>query len=178
MKILKNLFRTLILAIPLCILLHSNSFAMTQAEAGNYIASYAMNFYNSSLALMVVYDKDYHIDDPASWQRRATQVNSGRPWESGQYVLECVGFSSMVIKQATGLTSDAGDVEDGRNGFIMPNVNDDTTFEQVSDMQPGDILTNSHHVMVYVGNGMIVHCDGGYKNRSRSFKLSNSRKLW
>lgn len=171
MKILKNLFRILILAIPLCILLHSNSFAMTQAEAGNYIASYAMNFYNSSLAPMVEYDVGYVSSDPASWQRRATQVNSGKPWESGKYVLECVGFSTMVIKQATGLTSDAGNVEDGRCGFVVPNENLDSTFEQVSDMQPGDILTNSHHVMVYVGNGMIVHCSGSGPKRLWGLKI-------
>lgn len=138
MKILKNLFRILILAIPLCILLHSNSFAMTQAEAGNYIASYAMNFYNSSLAPMVKYDEDFNTGDPDSCQRRASQVNSGRPWDSGLYLLECTGFETMVIKQAIGLQSTDGGVENGSSGFVAPTRWGayDELFEIVEDMQP------------------------------------------
>ena len=157
MKILKNLFRILILTIPLCILLHSNSFAMTQEEAGNYIANWAIDFYNKHAG-----DVHYNTDE----EPRAYCIRSVEPWpDTGAYELDCVGFVNMVVVQATGLPGDnlryapiRAAVWPGRFGG---SAEEDGKFEKVTgELQRGDILRNYHHVMVYVGNGMIIHCDG------------------
>ncbi len=159
MKVLKNLFRILILAIPLCILLHSNSFAMTQEEAGNYIANWAIDFYNKHAG-----DVHYNTDD----ESRAYCIRSVEPWpDTGAYELDCVGFVNMVVVQSTGLPGDQFRYAP-ITAVVWPSnqsgeaVEDDGNFERVTgELQRGDILRNSHHVMVYVGNGMIIHCDGG-----------------
>lgn len=129
MKILKNLFRILILTIPLCILLHSNSFAMTQEEAGKYIASYAMNFYNQ---------RGENVQYEYNVAARAYSANTGQPWEDGIYRVECTGFVSMVIKQSIGLQSTDGGVENGSCGFVAPTKYGayDELFEIVEDLQP------------------------------------------
>ena len=162
MEIKKIAIRILLILIPiLCILLPTKVSAMTSKEAGEYIGNYAINFDNSSKADLVMYDKYYSVENPADWEKRAHIVNTGTVWPAtGRYDLECVGFVSMVIKQSIGLMSDDGSVERGSSGYMAPGYAPDSQFEVVTNLQKGDILANSHHVMVYVGGGMIVHCSG------------------
>lgn len=156
MKIKKIAVKIILILIPiLCILLPSEVSAMSQEEAGTYIARYAMNFYNDKGELV-----NYEVD----YTKRNYCVNTGKPWEAtGTYDIDCVGFVALVIKQSIHLQSDDGTVENGGNGYVVPTQwASDTQFEVVYDLKPGDILANYHHVMIYVGGGMIVHCDGGH----------------
>lgn len=161
MKTIKKI--AVIFAIVICILLlkQDESYAMTQEEAGSYIASYAINFCNNKGGKTVY---EY------SPSQRKHSIMTGQPSSDGIYHLECAGFASMVVKQSINVESPGGIVENG-NGkrvFFEPSSDmaDWEIFERVEgELKPGDILANTHHIMVYVGNNMIVHCDGhGYQN--------------
>ena len=172
-NIKKILFILLFFSLIICILSPTKVSAMNQKEAGEYIANYAMNFYNSSNAGLVQYFKGFNYNLASHCAIRAHIVNTGTAWTgTGRYDLECVGFVSMVIKQSIGLVSPDGGVENGSSGFVAPQGYYPELFEPVSTLQKGDILKNDHHVMIYVGDGMIVHCDGGHgKDRApRSIK--------
>lgn len=165
MKIKKIAIRILLILIPiLCILLPSKVSAMSQEEAGECIAKYAINFARQNGS-----QTEYYNYDAA---KRYYSVMTGKPNpETNTYVLECSSFASMVLKQSIGLKSPDGAVENN-NGTSMfwdslhgsyptsehyyPEL-----FDIVEgDLKQGDILVNNHHVMVYVGNNSIVHCDG------------------
>lgn len=161
-KILKL---NILLAIILCILCLSKSevFSMSQEEAGKHIANYAINFWEKH-ASQVVYSMD-----------RSEAIN-GYPKSDGRYYMDCVGFSAMVINQALpefkgqGRPSICGTHKDDSNQFWWPDLaecvvdrlyqNDIAKLAQEGKLMPGDIIANWHHVMVYVGNGKIIHCIG------------------
>lgn len=166
MKNKKIVIRILLILISiLCILLPTKVSAMSQEEAGETIAKYAVNFYNNEEKRnLVIY---YGGDD--LYTRRGYSTRTGLPWEgSGTYDLDCMGFLSMVVRQATGVIEP--DVESGASSYIWPTKyggNDKPHIIEVvqGELQPGDLLANSHHVMIYVGGGMVVHCAGHYRRK-------------
>ena len=154
----------LILIFILCILLPTKVSAMSQEEAGVCIAKYAINFARQNGSRTQYYNYDA--------AKRYYSVMTGQPNpDTNTYVLECSSFASMVLKQSIGLTSPDGAVENnnGRSMFWDSLHGAYPTSEHYypelfdivqGDLKQGDILVNDHHVMVYVGNNSIVHCDG------------------
>ena len=147
-----------LLAIVICILLlkQNNSYAMTQEEAGRYIGSYAKNFVEKCAN-----ETMYMCHVPGANDARAAAYNLQK-YSNGYYGMDCVGFVSMVIHQSIGL-DDEPNVRDGSSGFIVPtdctnNWYSTCCFEEVSDLKVGDIVANGHHVMIYIGDGMIADC--------------------
>ena len=108
MKIKKIAIRILLILIPiLCILLPSKVSAMSQAEAGQYIANYAINFFNTRGHLVEYYSTGNFMET------RGYSTRTGEPWYStGTYMLDCMGFLSMVVRQSTGVISQP--IEEGR----------------------------------------------------------------
>lgn len=166
---MKRIRKILILiAITICILLLSENKvqAMTQEEAGAWIATYAKNY-------MLNYGSICEYDCDSGYQDRRGDAYKGIKQPDGMLHMDCVGFVSIVLHGAIGL--DDPQVSSGQYGFIAPDdgsVNYDPEFEEIpfsmSAIKEGDILANYHHVMVYVGNGEIVHCDGhGDENNGR-----------
>lgn len=158
-------------------------YAMTQKQIGEVIATFAINFQKSPKGGgLCTYDTR---GGNTLYAERSGTYN-GTPNSEGLFRLECVGWVSMCIHLSTGL--DHPGVSSGYNGFIMPtscyNHNSTTDyFERVQGaLQPGDILVNSHHVMVYVGkiNGedRIVHSAGTplYNNTFEEYAASNYDK--
>lgn len=165
MKIKKIAIRIILILISiLCILLPAKVSAMSQEEAGECIAKYAINFARQNGS-----KTEYYNYDAA---KRYYSVMTGQPNpDTNTYVLECSSFASMVLKQSIGLKSPDGAVENN-NGTSMfwdslhgayPSSKHyyPELFDIVQgELKQGDILVNDHHVMVYVGNNSIVHCDG------------------
>lgn len=132
--------------------------ALTQEEAGKYIAEFSINYY-----------KDYGTQTTYSWnpQQRAaacrgekTSGIAGAPTPykfDNYYAVDCVGWVSMAIYQSLKIYY-PGIVDTGATGYVVPtkygnNYKPDIMEEVTGQpLKPGDILANSHHVMVYVGN--------------------------
>ncbi len=182
MKIKKIAIRIILILISiLCILLPAKVSAMSQEEAGECIAKYAINFARQNGS-----KTEYYNYDAA---KRYYSVMTGQPNpDTNTYVLECSSFASMVLKQSIGLKSPDGAVENN-NGTSMfwdslhgayPSSKHyyPELFDIVQgELKQGDILVNDHHVMVYVGNNSIVHCDGrgaGIGQGAISFESINS----
>ena len=116
MKNKKIAIRILLILISiLCILLPTKVSAMSQAEAGQYIANYARNFFYSKGDLVNYFDGD----NDELYRRRGYSTRTGQPWEgSGMYDLDCMGFLSLVVRQSTGIIE--SDVESGGSSYIWP----------------------------------------------------------
>ena len=140
-----------------------------QQEAGRYIASFASNFWNSRRN-EVTYDHDLSISDGTYWRRDVDHGLTGNKLD-GQYLyLECTGWCNFAVYNALHLQD--SDVLDGSNGYALPLDCDynSASFYQVTRglsqsqvqnyAQPGDIIANRHHVMIYAGDGIIIHSDG------------------
>lgn len=159
----------LILISMLCILLPTKVSAMSQAEAGQYIANYAINFFNSRG------DATKYYADGNFMETRGYSTQTGEPWpDTNMYMFDCMGFLSMVVRQSTGVIID--NIDSGLTSYIWPSGLDKgedpsnrMIVEKVTsgDLQPGDLIRNSHHVMIFVGEGKIIHCDGGVLNGNR-----------
>ena len=165
MKNKKIAIRILLILISiLCILLPTKVSAMSQEEAGECIAKYAINFARQNGSRTEYYNYDA--------AKRYYSVMTGQPNpNTNTYVLECSSFASMVLKQSIGLKSPDGAVENNNGSSMFWDSLDGSyptsehyypeLFDIVQgDLKQGDILVNDHHVMVYVGNNSIVHCDG------------------
>lgn len=147
---------------------------VSKAEAGQFIAEFAINFYKEYSSEVEYYDcNDIYV---LAGVRKYPYNGEKDPNGNGKYRMDCVGWVSMNIHQATGLDHDG--ISNGNNGFIMPwtctergtgtgvgacavNWFEGYQYGSMDELMPGDILNNSHHVMTYVGNGKIVHCAYG-----------------
>lgn len=167
MKNKKIAIRILLILISiLCILLPTKVSAMSQAEAGQYIANYAKNFFNTRGSATRYYA------DGNFMETRGYSTRTGEPWPyTKTYLFDCMGFLSMVVRQSTGVIID--NIDSGATSYIWPSGIDEgedpsnrMIVEKVTsgELQPGDLIRNSHHVMIYVGEGKIIHCDGGEYN--------------
>lgn len=156
---LKNKLIISVLVFACIVILNLNPVqALTQEEAGQYIAEFSINYYN-----------DYGDQTTYSWnyaQRAAacrgekTSGMAGAPtpyYFENYYAVDCVGWVSMAIYQSLKI-SYPGINDTGYTGYVVPtkyannyktDIMEDVTGQA---LKPGDILANSHHVMVYVGN--------------------------
>lgn len=144
-----------ILCIAMLIILFSSNLKVNAAvsveEAGAAIASFAIDFYNK-YGERVHYKIDYDLRGQAY---REETVGS-----MAAYYMDCVGWVSYAIHHATGL--DNAGARAGTGSFVAPTrygpPGSDFVDVTGQELQPGDIMANSHHVMIYVGNNMMVHC--------------------
>lgn len=165
----KNMkYKLLILCSLICVYIFfpSQLYAMSQKEIGEAIATFALNFQKAPDGGQTwTYDWDAYA---------RSQAYHGKKMGDGTYHADCVGWVSMCLHQSIGL--DAPNVSDGSCGFVVPTIYSqnysgfgsvivDVTGQQ---LMPGDILQNSHHVMIYVGNiggeDRIVHSVGSPLN--------------
>lgn len=130
--------------------------AVTQEEAGAAIASFAIDFCNKYGDRVRWYD--VNLSNPSSYGLRGSAYQEATVGSMSVYYMDCVGWVSYAIHHATGL-DDAGP-RSGIGSFVSPTTSggDRTHFEDVTgqDLMPGDILVNSHHVMVYVGDNKLI----------------------
>lgn len=160
MKKVKKIAILIILAICILLLSENDAQAMTSQEAGKYIANYALNY-----RIKHGTETEYNNVDGEREYYRGLAYN-GQKAPTGYYEMDCVGFVSLVVHNATGL--DDPNVSSGQTGFVAPGAQGTENeyypeyfdIVDLNSIEPGDILANTHHVMVYVGGGKIVHCDG------------------
>ncbi len=151
-------------AMVICILLlkQTDSYAMTQEEAGTYIASYATNF-----------TKEHGPETVYSLINSDRKMAYNLQKVEGYYRMDCVGFVNLVLHQSIGL--DIPITASGDGGFVVPfgdswgydNQNGNffndlgqCTPSDIGAFMPGDIIANGRHVMIYIGNGQVAHCAG------------------
>lgn len=152
-------------------------YAMTQKEIGEAIATFALNFQKAPDGGQT-WTYDYNAANRA-------QAYRGQRHADGTFHADCVGWVSMCLHLSIGMDSPA--VSSGLNGFVVPNkykqnyegfgfVIEDVTGQA---LMPGDVLQNSHHVMIYVGkiNGedTIIH---SHKNGSLGYDTFASYSSW
>ncbi len=137
--------------------------AVSQEEAGKYIAEFAINFFDAH-GSETTYNRD--------GGRNTTYTGSKY---GGKYAFDCVGWVSFAIHQATGFGNDAF------TEFAIPSPNNApgyfNGFQEVygkvgsrnvipieelkQQLKPGDaVLKNAQHVLLYVGDGTLIHCTG------------------
>lgn len=131
--------------------------SVSKDQAGEAIASFAIDFYKK-------YGERVQYPSSNVSGQRGGRTYEANPGELQTYVLDCVGWVSYAIHHATGLTTDS--IASGDCGFVVPENPGygsligawaSEYFEKVGTygsvtLKPGDILANSHHVMIYVGN--------------------------
>lgn len=175
-KLVRNAIKIILLLVFLAFfqLLFGNEVlasTKTKEEIGQYIAEFSVNFQRDH-GDEVVYCLDNYSDIFNGHRARA--YIKGEKAHNGYYGLDCVGWVSMAIHYSTGLGSN-----NQFNYFVTPQngacySGDGIVFEQVggkdTHMMPGDIIksydgNNWQHVMIYVGNGRIVHCARGLQNQ-------------
>ena len=104
---------------------------------------------------------------PRAFAYRGKKYTMSSGQASGEYFwLDCVGWVSMAIHQSLGIGS-----ADFFSYWAVPtqySMINQGGFELLdfseNNLKPGDILCNYYHVMVYCGDGKIVHCDGAGPN--------------
>ena len=150
-------------------ILPSDMSAMSAEDAGKYIAQFSLNFADAHGKDTYYTVKNYQddINSPRAYAYRGKKYTMSSKVASGEYFwLDCVGWVSMAIHQSLGI----GSVDTFTYWAVptqYPRINQ-SGFQLLdyseSILKPGDILCNSHHVMVYCGDGKIVHCDGSGPN--------------
>ena len=178
-KILIMLFFSLV-----CICLNDNIFAMSQSDAGKYIAEFSVNFFEN-YAEQTVYSYDDNQRTLAYKGIKTSGITSAPYYKSfsDKYAFDCVGWVSFVIHQSLGLGSNStmtffgqprgyGQVGAFFNGFkaIKGNPNSWSqlsTEELYQTLQPGDLLLSTYqHILIYVGDDQVIHCTGGGPGKS------------
>lgn len=157
-------------------------YAITQDEAGQIIAQFAINFYDN-YANETIYSLTNYADNVNSHRAYAYrgQKISGNAelWGdkgyanfTDKYAMDCVGFVSFCIHHSLHI----GD-SNVFTCFVTPQSGARNGFVQVTDgtRKPGDILANSGHVAVYIGNGVIIDSAAGGPNYSITKKATASK---
>lgn len=156
--------RIIIIWVIIFILLSSVSsgvYAYTVDQCQSALAGYCWNFYNSGAAA----DTHYYVADWASStsERAYAYKDQKSPncTHSTKLGMDCVGWVSYAVHHCYGIGNEEFTY------FVTPQNGAVTAYEPVTGQyQPGDILTNYHHVFIYVGDvdgsgkGSIVHCTG------------------
>lgn len=144
--------------------------AVTKEAAGEAIASFAIDFYKK-------YGERVKYPKSNVFAQRGGETYEAEPGALETYVLDCVGWVSYAVHHATGLTTPG--IASGDNGFVVPENPDygsnigawsNNLFEKVGTygsvaLMPGDVLANSHHVMIYVGDTE-AYSAGGFSKAS------------
>lgn len=174
--------------------------ALTQEEAGEYIAEFAINFHkdHASETIYSLTGWEDNTNSHRAYAYRGQKVsgtasvsnnmasNGMKPMSfTDKYGMDCVGWVSFCIHHSLGL----GDANTftmwvtPQNGAVAGNG-----FYQVTDgsKKPGDILATSGHVAVYIGNGEVIDSAGVGESRnisrratagkySRTFRISEEK---
>lgn len=91
MKKIKKIYIFIVIVISVLLLLEKTSQAMTQEEAGNYIANYTLNYYEK------------HGEETAYTTNNQARI----AWYNGQkvngkYSGDCVAFITIMLHNSTG----------------------------------------------------------------------------
>ncbi len=137
------------------------SLAVSIEDARNAIASYAVNFQKKhgsetcwyNLGSPLFRNKAYL--DKTKYDKNTYSESDGK---NARYLIDCVGWINFCIHNATGL--DCGinnsNVSTSMLCFSAPGNPGGQTdyFSRVSNEnpEPGDLISNDHHIMVYVGD--------------------------
>lgn len=141
---------------------YATTLAVSQADAGRAIASYAYDFcikfgldsgnnqtiYDHDNGLAEERKKGYNLEPTTGTAQRNPSPQT-RSYNTPLLAMDCVAFVAMVIHQSLGFEPDAGN-----NWFICPprNKSYDSKLERVTgELQPGDIGRSDRHVLIYLG---------------------------
>ncbi len=173
---LKNILKIIFafVFVSVCLLLNENVQALTQEEAGQYFAQFAINFFDN-----------YADQTNYSTSNRSLAVTYGKKGSNDKYNFDCVGWVSFAIYQSTKLQR--GVLSHGFRFYAQPDGvgtkyagqrgNYFDGFTQIygaiasrrkipletlrNILRPGDLLMScSCHVLLYVGNDEVIHCTG------------------
>ncbi len=152
---------SILLAVVTISILKDNVQAMSAEKAGQYVAEFAINFYNDH--------KDETGYTCSGWSnlytghRAIAYIKGEKTTYNGmsKYWIDCVGWVSFAYHHSLGIGA-----SDKFDYFATPQQKALAGFENLgsipeSEYKPGDILVNSHHVMIYVGNNKIVDSAAG-----------------
>ena len=155
------------------------SLALTQQEAGNAVVNAARNYMNTYGAetryLVGISDEYFAAAAPC---RAATvfhqQKTSYRDYGEA-YWLDCASFVQLAFIRGISLDDIHGIIHDETGNYVgfAPGAGEEIDippFERVegdiANVKVGDVIFNTHHVMIYAGNGNVIHCDGNGANNS------------
>ena len=150
--------------------------AVTSEEAGKYLAEFAINFYDAHAPETIYSYEDWQRGAAYEGKKTSGVTGSKHPVSyTDKYAFDCAGWISFAVHQALGIGNDyytefAIPFPNTRPGFF-------NGYEQVygkggsrnvipidelkQQLKPGDIvLKNDQHVLIYVGDGTLIHCTG------------------
>ena len=153
--------------------------ALTQEEAGKYIAEFAINFFDN-YADQTIYSSKNDQRSQAFKGEKTSGITSHGATYSDKYAMDCVAWVSFVINQSMKLKGGAayggftiyaqpghnGQTASYFNGFseVYGNMNSGKKLsldELRKVLKPGDLLlATRQHILIYVGNDEIIHCTG------------------
>ena len=159
------IFPLVIFVLVLCFNLKSEVKGVTSEEAGKYIAEFAINFFDAHA------NETYYNREGARKTTYTGQKNS-----NGKYGFDCVGWVSFALHQSLGIGNQYftefaipyhGNKYPGfSNGIQLVygkggSGNAISIDELKQQLKPGDILLKTaQHVLIYVGDGTLIHCNG------------------
>ena len=172
----KKIICTIILII--LILTSFGNYGVSQAAvsleaAGLAISQAAINYMNAYGA-----ETKYNTQDAL----RANTVFRGQKSNGPDgyyYYLECSSFVLLAVRNGANLHSSYSQYNDttgSYTGFDPKALGDKNRIDSppygrvkgdVKNLKVGDIIMNTHHVMIYTGNNMIIHCDGNGAGQGR-----------
>lgn len=144
---------------------------LTQDKAGEILATFAVDFYNRYGE-----QTEYCNDGDLLYEHRKQAYNGNMV--NGKYHMDCVGWINFAIHHSLNMNTASGGYS---SGFAVPPENNTTGFRDgfecvygnerggstiskdtiVKIAKPGDILfKNGQHVLLYIGNGNVIHCSG------------------
>lgn len=143
---------------------------LTQDRAGEILATFAVDFFTRYGSQTKYSGGDTCYSD------RQEAYNGNMV--NGYYRMDCVGWINFAVHHSLNMSTGDGGYS---TGFAVPPGNNSTGFyygfelvegnsrggttisknKIVETAKPGDILfKNGQHVLIYVGNSMVVHCSG------------------
>ncbi len=152
--------------------------ALTQQEAGNALVNTArnyMNTYGDETEYLVGIGSNFAAAAACRAKTVFDQQKSSYLDYGEAYWLDCASFVQLVCIRGINLGKIYSQINDRSGNYVGFNPNtsmsdevDTPPFERVqgdiSNVQVGDIIFNTHHVMIYAGNGYVIHCDGNGSN--------------
>lgn len=141
------IYKTIVIILIISILLPINSYAaLTQEEAGDFIATFAENLVNNNSEEFVYSSDDAHRK-PAYEGKKTSGIaldGNGNPISNGnfynKYGVDCVGFVSFVVHNSLGIG------EKNYTVFVSPQSKAVNNFELIepkpdkSNLKRGDII--------------------------------------
>ena len=177
MKIRSKLIAILIIVIPICILTLKNVIALSQIDAGQYIAELAINFYNENSS-KVLYSStpDQKLNSYLGIRTKSGVTSNGKIINDN-YTMDSTSWISLVYHNALGIGSNetltyfavaSGDGNATRISdeleIVLGNLDSTEKLENREIdriLQPGDILfsePSDGKLLLYVGSGNVIYC--------------------